>query len=56
MAAQKKPARRVFIRLDLDREDHQAVRLAAARVVISMAEFARQAVIQAARRVNRPEK
>jgi hypothetical protein len=56
MAAQKKPARRVFIRLDLSREDHQSVRLAAARAVVSMAEFARQAVVAAARRVNGAEK
>jgi predicted HicB family RNase H-like nuclease len=56
MAAQKKPAQQVFIRLNLSPENHQAVRLAAARAAVSMAEFARQAVVAAARRVNGAEK
>jgi predicted HicB family RNase H-like nuclease len=52
MATKKKPIRRAFVRLDISREDHQALRLAAARAAVSMAEFARQAVVAAAKRVN----
>lgn len=40
------------VRLDLETTEHQEVRLAAARCNISMAEFARQAVVEAARKVN----
>jgi predicted HicB family RNase H-like nuclease len=46
-----KPARQL-IRLDLEPASHQDVRVAAARSGLSMAEFARQAVTDAARKVN----
>jgi len=45
--------KRQLIRLDLTPDDHQEVRLAAARRGVSMAEFARQVVTEAARKVNR---
>jgi len=40
------------VRLDLDPGPHGEVRLAAAREGLSMAEFARRAVVAAARAVN----
>lgn len=50
----KKPApeKRPIVRLDLPQKDHAAVRLAAARLGISMAEFARKAVVQFAAETN----
>jgi predicted HicB family RNase H-like nuclease len=41
-----------LVRLDLPAADHQAVRLAAARQGVSMAEFSRRAVVEAARKTN----
>jgi hypothetical protein len=46
-----KPPRQL-IRLDLEPSSHQDVRVAAARSGLSMAEFSRQAVVEAARKVN----
>jgi hypothetical protein len=41
------------VRLDLDQESHHELRMAAARRSLSMAEFARQAVVSAARKLNK---
>ena len=51
MKPEEKP-HRPLIRLDVDARLHDEVRLAAARRKISMAEFARQAVAEVARKVN----
>lgn len=48
--------KRKLIRLDLDADVHQLVRVAAAKRGISMAEFARVAVSEAAKQVNRGAK
>lgn len=43
-------APRVLIRLDLEQSDHQKVRVAAAKAGLPMSEFARIAVLAAAKR------
>lgn len=47
-----KPAERQLVRLDLDPDMHQEVRMAAARRRQSMAQFARDAVTELAKKVN----
>jgi len=51
--AKKTMPRRQLIRLDVDEKLHQEVRMAAARRQVSMAEFARQSVSDAAKKVNK---
>lgn len=51
--AKKAIPRARLIRLDVEEKLHQEVRMAAARRQVSMAEFARQAVAEVARKVNR---